>query len=249
MNEYLWAHLTYAEAEAMLAKQPVAILPLGSIEPHGPHLPLNTDIIIAEGMACRAAELLNKKNIPAYVLPTVPFTVTDYAQGFAGAVSLSLDTMKAQYENVFRSLLSMGFKCVAIANAHLEPEHLNAIHYAQEKIGDAILFPDITRKPWALLLTDEFKKGECHAGQFETSLVMADRPDLVNEHVRQKLEDIPISLSKAIREGKKSFEAMGSESAYFGSPRNATAEEGQKTFAILAGMIVDEVVKKYSAQQ
>jgi len=245
MNAYRWASLTYEEAAVALAAHSVAILPLGSIEPHGPHLPLETDIIIAEGMARRAAEILNAKNIPAFVLPAIPFTVTEFAHGFPGGVSLGNDAVGTYYENVFRSLLEMGFACVAIANAHLEPEHIQAIHSAQEKCGNRIIFPDITLKPWALQLTDEFKKGECHAGQFETSLVMADAPALVREEIRITLPDIPISLSKAIRDGKKSFVEMGSARAYFGTPRSATAEEGRKTFEILAGMIVEEVVNKY----
>ncbi len=243
-HNYNWAHLTYDEAAYALAAGAVAILPLGSIEPHGPHLPLNTDIIIAEGMARRAAEQLHTQNIPAYILPTIPFTVTDYAKGFSGAVSIDFGKVEEYYTGVFDALVKMPFRRIAIANAHLEPEHLRAIHTAMEKFGDAIVFPDITRKPWALQLTDEFKSGMCHAGQFETSLVMADAPELVREDVRTALSDVPISLSKEIRSGKSSFAEMGNTQAYFGFPRNATAEEGQKTFEILAGMIVDEVMRK-----
>lgn len=241
MQTLYWSYLTYFEAEQALAENAVAILPVGAIEPHGPHLPLNTDIIIAEGMARRAVKILNDKGIRTFILPTIPFTVTEYAKGFAGAISISPETAHLYFEHVLRSLLHMGFGCIAIANAHLEPEHLSVLHLAQNNLGEKIIFPDITKRIYSSLLTDEFRKGECHAGQFETSLVMCDALELVHEGIRDALDDVPISLSKEIREGKKSFHEMGSTQAYFGSPRLASREEGEESFRVLAKMIVDEV--------
>jgi creatinine amidohydrolase len=98
---------------------------------------------------------------------------------------------------------------------------------AKEQHGVVVTFPDITRKPWAVRLTAEFKSGACHAGQFETSIVMAERPDLVRESIRVTLDPNPTSLSQAIREGKKTFEEAGGPSAYFGFPRGASAAEGR----------------------
>ena len=179
-------------------------------------------------MAHRAAESLHQVNIPAYVMPAIPFAVTEFALGFPGAVTIKADTETAFLQKILDSLLAMNFRCIAIANAHLEPGHLRAIHAATDG-DDRLIFPDITRKPWALQLTDEFKRGMCHAGQFETSLVMADAPDLVREEIRTLLPDVPISLSTGIREEKTSFKEMGSKRAYFGFPRNATADEGRRT--------------------
>ena len=248
MHSFHWSHLTYTEAEEALAENPIGILPLGAIEPHGPHLPLNTDIIIAEGMSVRAARSLNENGIRAYILPTIPFTTTEYAKGFAGAISIPQDTAHRYFEQTLRALLHIGFGCIVIANAHLEPEHLKAIHLAQQNLGERILFPDITRRQFSALLTEEFRKGECHAGQFETSLVLCDAPELVREHIQSELDDVPVSLSKEIRDGKKSFHEMGINQAYFGYPRLASAEEGENSFRVLASMLVHEVERFLKSQ-
>ena len=134
---------------------------------------------------------------------------------------------------------------MAVANSHLDPVHLASIRAAVDVIDDAIeiIFPDITRKPWALRLTDEFKSGACHAGQYETSIVMAARPELVREDIRVGLDDVAASLSVAIQSGKTSFESAGGPQAYFGYPAQASAEEGAATVAILGEILRDAVIE------
>ena len=72
-----------------------------------------------------------------------------------------------------------------------------------------VAFPNLAAKPWALRLSDEFKSGACHAGQFETSIVMAERPELVRDAIRETLPPNPASISRAIREGKRDFDGRG----------------------------------------
>jgi creatinine amidohydrolase len=135
---------------------------------------------------------------------------------------------------------------LAIANAHLDPGHLASLEAAANEIrrdlGMAVAFPNLAAKPWALRLSDEFKSGACHAGQFETSVVLAERPELVREDTRLALPAIPASLSRAIRDGKQSFEEAGGARAYFGFPAQATADEGRATIEVL-GAILDEAVQ------
>jgi creatinine amidohydrolase len=109
-------------------------------------------------------------------------------------------------------------------------------------LGLAVAFPNLATRPWALRLGDEFKSGACHAGQFETSIVLAERPELVREATRVALPANPSSLSRAIREGKHTFEEAGGSQAYFGFPAQATAEEGRATIEVL-GVILDEAVQ------
>ncbi len=104
-----------------------------------------------------------------------------------------------------------------------------------------VVFPDVTSKPWALRLSDEFKSGACHAGQYETSVVMAARPEAVRESERVELSDNPASLSEAIRAGHSTFEDAGGPRAYFGYPARATVEEGEATIETL-GSILEEAV-------
>jgi len=98
------------------------------------------------------------------------------------------------------------------------------------------------------MLTEEFQSGACHAGQYESSLVLSARPELVREEIRPALEPKLISLSQAIRAGARSFIEIGGDQAYFGNPAAATAEEGDRVFDILAGMIVTALdeLKRFS---
>jgi creatinine amidohydrolase len=105
-----------------------------------------------------------------------------------------------------------------------------------------VAFPNLTLKPWAARLSEEFRSGACHAGQFETSIVLAERPELVREAIRATLPPNPASLSRAIRDGKQSFEEAGGSRAYFGYPSQATAEEGRATIDTL-GAILEEAVQ------
>ena len=134
---------------------------------------------------------------------------------------------------------------LAIANAHLDPAHLQSLHAAvaacEEEGQPTVVFPDLTRKPWALRLTEEFRSGACHAGRFETSVVLAVSPELVRENLRRGLAPNPASLSDAIREGKTTFEEAGGPDAYFGWPADASVAEGEATVETL-GTILEEAV-------
>lgn len=237
------AEMTFAEVQEC-AKDAVAILPVGAIEAHGPHLPLLTDVIIARGMSAACARVLEARGVEHVVVaPPLQITSADFARGFAGTLSIRPETVTALLVEALLSLHRAGFQRLVVANAHLDPAHTASLHegvrIARESHGVSVAFPDITRKPWALRLTAEFKSGACHAGQFETSIVMAERPDLVRESIRVTLDPNPASLSQAIREGKKSFEEAGGPAAYFGFPQGATAEEGRETLSILGEILAD----------
>ena len=238
--------MTFVEVQEIVGDS-VAILPIGAIEAHGPHLPLWTDVIIARGMAIAGARELETRGANRVVVaPPLQFTSAGFAAGFAGTLSISPQTLTAIAVDVIASLHRAGLARVAIANVHLDPTHIASVHeavrIATAKGGGAVVFPDITRKPWASRLTDEFKSGACHAGRFETSIVMAERPDLVREAIRATLDPNPLSLSQAIREGKKTFEEAGGPSAYFGFPKEATAEEGRETLKTLGVILADAVI-------
>ncbi len=245
MNVLELSDLTWEELGALDKTRAVVILPVGATEAHGPHLPLGTDVIIAQAMARSAAERLAKRGVTALIAPPMAYTVANYAAGFAGTVSIRPGTERALLEDIAHSLAAHGIRYLALANAHLEPAHIGSLHAATESIGAAglleVVFPDVTRKPWALRLTDEFKSGACHAGQYEGSIVMAERPDLVREDIRRELPDNPASLSRAIRDGKSTFEAAGGPRAYFGYPAQASAAEGRDTIETL-GALLDEAV-------
>ena len=236
---------TWEQVRDLDRARAVVILPVGATEAHGPHLPLETDGIISESMAWAAAARLSDEGVPAVILPTFAYTSADFAREFPGTISVSPATVTALVLDVARELKRQGFRMLALANAHLDPGHLASLDAAanacREEKGIALVFPNLTRRPWGARLSDEFRSGACHAGQFETSIVLASRPDLVRESARSQLPENPSSLSDAIRAGKKSFlEANGSR-AYFGNPGAATSREGEATIETLGAILADAV--------
>lgn len=231
------AEMTYEEAQRAADDGAVALLPAGAIEAHGPHLPLATDVVISREAAVRAARVLRAEGREAMVLPALAYAVTEFAADFGGTISLPIETATALARDVILGATRAGFAGVVVCNAHLEPGNLralsDAVREANER-GARAVFPDVTKKPHALSLGDEFKSGACHAGSYETSLVLAAQPFLVRTDLVEGLEPNPTSLSRAIKDGKQSFLEAGGPMAYFGDPASASASEGEERYRALA---------------
>jgi acyl-CoA synthetase (AMP-forming)/AMP-acid ligase II len=90
-------------------------------------------------------------------------------------------------------------------------------------------------------LGDEFESGACHAGRFESSMILAIAPGLVDEARRRALPPLPVSLSEGIRAGKRTFEELGGLDAYFGDPAAATAAEGEILLDELAAILIEAI--------
>ncbi|HEY6329981.1 MAG TPA: creatininase family protein, partial [Blastocatellia bacterium] len=208
--------------------------------------------IISEEMSRRAVGILHEEGIDAFVLPPIAYSVTDFSAGFPGTISIRKETAMAVVRDICVSLYREGARLVAIANSHLEPEHIASIESAiaavQKETGRTVVFPDKRRRRWADRLTEEFRRGDCHAGSYETSLVMAARPDLVRESVRTQLEPVPISIARKIQEGATTFEQAGGNRAYFGDPASASVEEGEHTYRVLASMLAESVLEALKAE-
>jgi len=241
---------TWPEVGALLPDALVALLPIGSTEPHGPHLPLETDVIISVEIARRAAARLQARGLASLVFPAVAYSVTDFSSDFPGCVGLSREASSALLGGICRSALNQGFRAVCLVNSHLEPDHLAVLREVSSRIaeetGKPVIFPDKTDRRWARLLGDEFRSGACHAGRYESSLVMAVDPSLVRETIRKGLPENPTSIGRRIVEGARSFREAGGDQAYFGDPAAATAAEGKATYDVLAGMIETAVVEALS---
>ncbi len=251
----LLSELTTEDLAALLDGTPaVALIPIGSTEPHGPHLPLATDALLSEECCRRAARALRDRGIAAVVAPTVSYGVTHYARGFRGAIGVRAETLLALLHDIGGALLNDGFAQVAFVNNHLEPEHVAVIERAVESLsaerGPAcVSFPNHLGKRWGRTLTDEFKRGNCHAGRYEGSLVLATRQELVREEVARYLPSLDVSLSDEIRKGGSvTFHGIGMDRAYTGAPAEATREEGEKSYARLVEMIVTEVTEKLAEE-
>jgi creatinine amidohydrolase len=215
-------------------RNPVALWPVGAVEPHGPHAPLGTDILISVGMCERAAARLGD----AVVLPPLPFGVTRYGAAFAGAIGISESTLRTVVLEVAKAVREQGFRRLVIVNNHFEPEQVATLRAAAEEAG--ALYLDLVRRRNAQRLTDEFQRGSCHAGRYETSLVLADAPELVDVGAAE-LPANEVNMPAEMAAGHTDFLAMGMDRAYCGAPAEATAEEGRETFETLTDMLVELV--------
>jgi creatinine amidohydrolase len=247
-----FADLSYTKLQEILdsPRTPVLLWPVGSTEPHGPHSPLATDPIISIGTSERVARALaDDPDLQVLILPTLSYAVTRYTAGFPGAIHVGEETLQAMVVDVCTSLARQGFPHVVIVNNHFEPEHVQTLHRSIDLLaeqGIKVGYLDLTRRERAQRLTEEFKRGECHAGRYETSLVLAQSPELVDREAMAQLPEVPISLPKVIAAGMKDFREMGVVEAYCGAPAEATAEEGEQAYDTLVEMTI-EIVRALAA--
>ncbi len=249
MPVYHLVALTFEDLARVAKGQAVAILPTGAVEAHGPHLPLGTDIVIAEAMARAGAERLSNAGFDVVILPSLPFAPAPFAAAFAGTLDIPASAITSIVTSIARDVARHGVRLTAIANAHHDPAHVAALHAAVAELeasaeDQRLVFPDLTRRRWAERLTEEFRSGACHAGRYETSIVLAERPELVRTDVMAKLPSNPRSLVAAIREGQATFADAGGAHAYFGWPADARAAEGRDIIEMLGSILCDAVLER-----
>src|ERR1041385_3650957 len=126
------SEMTWAEVDEAMKDRPVGILPVGAIEAHGPHLPLNADTVLAIEMARRGAAKLKEHGVSALILPPVSFTVSDFAAKFPGPLSVPAQTSVALLRDVCVTM-AKSFRAVAIANIHLDPGHVECLKAVLEE--------------------------------------------------------------------------------------------------------------------
>ena len=191
-----------------------------------------------------AIEQLSELGITAAVAPAVPYGVTECAAQFPGTVSIDAPVLTAYLRAVVQGFLAAGVNHVCLVNNHLEPGHDAAVRGAIEGLAteSASVACPLSRR-WARTLSQEFKSGECHAGRYETAIVMAATPELVDETERANLPYVPVSLSEQLIAGVTDFKEMGMTNAYAGAPALASREEGQDLLNLLANMVATTVAE------
>lgn len=220
---------TLPEIAAFAARRPCAILPVGSFEQHGPHLPLDTDNIIAAAMARETA-----RRSTGIVLPTLAVGYAWVWRGKPGTLSLRFDTYRSVIRDVAESLEGWGIRALFVLSGHgANPQVVK--HALREEIegrlgirvlnslylGLAEMRAEASSPGWG----DDF-----HAEEIETSLMLALAPELV------RMERAAADYPPAPPDYGRSELAMGDlmRSGVFGDPTAASADKGRRWLELAA---------------
>ncbi len=227
----------------------IVLLPVGAIEAHGPHLPLDTDVLIGRAMAAAGAGLLEEAGERCLLLPVLPYSPAPFAAAHAGTLGLGRDTMAAVLGEVGGGVLDLGPRALVLVSAHLDPANRACCKAAAAELAGrgTVVFPNLARPAYAERLGEAFLSGD-HAGAFETSLILAIAPDRVDAALASGLAANDASLTRAIGEGAATFAEAGGPDAYFGDPAAATADQGRALLSTLGAILRDAVAEALRPQ-
>jgi creatinine amidohydrolase/Fe(II)-dependent formamide hydrolase-like protein len=240
-SSYLWAELSWPEAEKRFKEVDIALLPVGSIEQHGPHLPLDTDAFDAEYLARRVAEACS--NPKPLVLPLIPYGVSYHHGGFKGTISISNDTLSRLVYEIGMSAAQNGITKLVVINAH--GGNSPALNYAAQMINrDARIFACVETGETSDVDISKLidTPNDVHAGEFETSTCLAVRPHLVQMEKARKL--VPQFSSRYLNFTSKrgvswyAYTKRLSPTGVMGDPTKASAQKGKKIWEIMIAHLV-----------
>lgn len=232
LNEYTSNELSVVDRD-----NTVILVPLGSVEQHGPHLPLGTKGFISETVAYRAGALLKKSGINCLIAPTFPFMPCHVSYGFQGNFSIGARTFSDAIYEIGQGFHKDGFKYLYYVNLSLSPDALKAVAVAIEDLNTLTDFNAFDPMPlWNFspndVINDELKtlglepSNEIHADVKETSVLLSIDESLVKTEMLSTLPSYKVNSSWEILKGNFSFLEMGAENGYLGSPASSNKQLG-----------------------
>jgi creatinine amidohydrolase len=243
-SERRLAWRTSPEVGAIAASGALVVQPIASVEQHGPHLPCYTDSLLAEGIVARAMAL-TPVEVNVWTLPVVSYGKSNEHLGFPGTISLSAETLIAVCRDIGRSIARSGFRKLAYVNAHGGQPHLLEMvaRDIREETGLMVfpLFPYRVGLPDGSVSSPEEAELGIHAGEIETSMVLALAPEAVRtdrfEPGSSRVRDLYGSLRYLSLEGALPTAWLTKDLApngVIGDPTAASAERGELALAHLA---------------
>ncbi|MGG5810468.1 creatininase family protein [Falsiroseomonas sp. CW058] len=246
--ETRWERLTAPELRDLATRDAVVVLPVGSLEQHGPHLPVWTDSFIGHAVAVRGAELA--ADVPAVVLPPMWTGLSEHHFPFGGTISLDYATFAGVLRCVARSILADGFRRLFLLNSHggnIEPLAVASREMAHE-FGIPVVTTTVTKlDPEGLRAALTAQPGMQHACEAETSLWLHLAPGQVRQaEIANTISPGGFSAGDAAATRFWSFAERAPVTGVRGDPRAATAEKGRAIFegmaAGLARMLRDRAL-------
>ncbi|WP_216900759.1 creatininase family protein [Nocardia alni] len=237
-----FSDLTTAEVPVALHRDSILVLPTGAIEPHGPHLPLRTDLLVAEAVTSAAVERAAAAGHDVWLLPALGYTKSDEHANLPGAMWLQAETLLRTVIDLGRSVAATPARRLLFVNCHGGNSALLevALRELRRRFGLQTFLHGSPAEPGP---TEE--GFGIHAGWAETSLMLHLRPDLVDMSKAKPAVPHAIAGLKHVGFGKSvRFGWLAddfAESGVIGDPTGATAELGARMFAAKVDALVEAI--------
>jgi creatinine amidohydrolase len=237
--EVEWARMTAPDLRAIAAREgALAILPAGSLEQHGPHLPVITDTASASAAAIAAARLV-ANDVPVAVPPGLWLGLSEHHLPFGGTISVDYAAYRAILESIVRSLRAISFSRLLIVNGH--GGNIDPLAVACRELAVAYDIPIVATTPWFMAREKlapifEVDTGAKHACEGETSMMMAIAGDIVKkDKLDEAMQQAPARVDAPSGFSRfYSFSERAPVTGTWGDPRSATADKGARFLAIQA---------------
>jgi len=238
---YLWGELTWPEAAQRIKEVDIALLPVGSVEQHGPHLPLDTDAFDALYLARRIAEACSDPK--PLVFPLISYGVSYEHEDFKGTISISNNALSRMIYEIGMSAARNGIKKLVIINGH--GGNTPALNFAAQMIThDARIFACVDAGETSQVDVDKIIEtpNDIHAGEMETSTSLAVRPHLVR--MDRAVKRIPKFSSRYLNFTSRrnipwyAYVNKISPNGVLGDPTKASAQKGKEIWRVMIAHLV-----------
>lgn len=239
-NSTMWKELTAAEIGALARRDAIVILPVASMEQHGPHLAVGVDTVLCEGV-CRLAAEHAQAEMPVIVAPTLWCGMAEHHMEFGGTFTFDIPTYRAVLSAFLKSIARHGFKKVLIVNGH--GGNISALaaflpDFAVEtglKLCTTTYF-ELAQPGMPAILEDQERVR--HACEGETSLMMALAPELVRHDKLPEAVGPAHSTPRPLGVARyRSFRSF-SQTGVVGDARRASKAKGEKLAVVCRDAIV-----------
>jgi creatinine amidohydrolase len=229
-----WQEMTTEEFAALDTDQVIAVLPIASIEQHGPHLPVCTDACANQAVIERTLELL-PEDLPVTILPMMPVGKANEHNVFPGTLSLSSETAQRLWTEIAESVHRAGIRKLVFFNSHGGNRRLLSVvaRAIRAKLDMLVIITNLSSNVPGDLFPVEEKRYGIHGGSVETSRMLYLRPDLVSmskaENFRSTMADLAEEFEQLPGTSTIAWQAQDLNPAgVVGNARDADAERGRQ---------------------
>ncbi|MEV4378356.1 creatininase family protein [Streptosporangium sp. NPDC049644] len=217
----------------------VVVIPVGATEQHGPHLPTSTDALIAAAVADGATmAAAGRSDRPLIVTPAIAWGASDHHLPYGGTLSLSPETLLAVICDLLRSIAAQGGRRVVLLNGH--GGNVGVCHAAAAAGSTRFDLSVAHLDYWRLADTEGEPPVPGHAGEFETSMILALRPDLVGPRAPRPQVPEVVTVRGVDLHSESVWRRID---GFTDRPELAQADEGKRRLEDLVGRAADRLVE------